>query len=247
MTEEIPIAQIEAVYRFPVKSMAGEELNTAVVQKTGLEGDRRYAFIRRLLAATSDFPWFTGRQFPSLLLYLPQFLDPSNIKRSLVLVNSPSGHRFPIDSPNLARELSETSGHKLSLVKRGAGIPDSMAISLLGLATVKEIGDRIRLNLDPLRFRPNILLRMTNDREGTEDNLVGQLIRIGDRDNSPILAVVERDSRCIMVNTDPRTAEVESRVLVEINHSRKGQMGVYASVVRPGTIYAKDPVYAIPY
>ena len=65
---------ISGLYRYPVKSMRGESLTEAHLSWHGLDGDRRYAFVRQ--GANSGFPWFTGRELPQLLLYTPRLLQP---------------------------------------------------------------------------------------------------------------------------------------------------------------------------
>ena len=64
------IGQVEAIFRYSVKSMAGERLEAAELGWHGLEGDRRLAF--RRLADRSGFPWLTAGKLPELLLFAPQ-------------------------------------------------------------------------------------------------------------------------------------------------------------------------------
>ena len=63
------IGQVEAIFRYPVKSMAGEPLAAANLGWHGLDGDRRLAF--RRIDNHSDFPWLTASKLPELLLFAP--------------------------------------------------------------------------------------------------------------------------------------------------------------------------------
>ena len=70
--EELPIeiGCIEAIFRYPVKSMRGESLGATVVGWHGLDGDRRLAF--RRLDKRDGFPWLTASKLPDLILFTPQ-------------------------------------------------------------------------------------------------------------------------------------------------------------------------------
>ena len=63
------LGRISAIFRYPVKSMAGELLDVATLGWHGIEGDRRLAF--RRLTDKSGFPWLTASKLPQLLLYKP--------------------------------------------------------------------------------------------------------------------------------------------------------------------------------
>jgi len=65
----IELGHISAIFRYPVKSMAGQRLESARIGWHGLEGDRRLAF--RCLADRGAFPWLTSSRLPELLLYEP--------------------------------------------------------------------------------------------------------------------------------------------------------------------------------
>src|SRR5229473_1193020 len=65
----IEIGRVEAIFRYPVKSMAGERLEAAELGWHGLEGDRRLAF--RRINNSSGFPWLSASQLPDLLRFAP--------------------------------------------------------------------------------------------------------------------------------------------------------------------------------
>jgi uncharacterized protein YcbX len=64
----MPIEIVEALFRYPVKSMAGERLETANLGWYGLDGDRRLAF--RRIDNRSGMPWLTASKLPDLVLLL---------------------------------------------------------------------------------------------------------------------------------------------------------------------------------
>jgi uncharacterized protein YcbX len=65
----IEIGHVEAIFRYPVKSMGGERLDAANLGWHGLDGDRRLAF--RRIDDRSGFPWLTASKLPELLLFAP--------------------------------------------------------------------------------------------------------------------------------------------------------------------------------
>ena len=65
----VEIGHVEAIFRYPVKSMGGERLEVANLGWHGLDGDRRLAF--RRMDDRSEFPWLTAGRVPDLLLFAP--------------------------------------------------------------------------------------------------------------------------------------------------------------------------------
>ncbi len=67
--------KVHSLWRYPVKSMRGEELETAFLGFAGVDGDRVLAFTSS--GGPEGFPWLTGRERPSMLLYSPRFRHPA--------------------------------------------------------------------------------------------------------------------------------------------------------------------------
>lgn len=75
----IEIGEIEAIFRYPVKSMRGESLAAAALGWHGVDGDRRFSL--RRLDGPSDSPWLTASKLPDLILFTPQRRRDGNVKR----------------------------------------------------------------------------------------------------------------------------------------------------------------------
>jgi len=71
------IAAVESLWRYPVKSMRGEELQEAFLGFAGVYGDRVYAF--RSPAAPKGFPYQTGREQEQMIRYRPTFRSPGRM------------------------------------------------------------------------------------------------------------------------------------------------------------------------
>ena len=65
------LGTVETICRYPVKSMAGEDVAAAFAGFGGIMGDRVYAFVRE--GGTKGFPWLTAREREELVLYRPSF------------------------------------------------------------------------------------------------------------------------------------------------------------------------------
>ena len=93
------VGRVAGLYRYPVKSMGGEELRQANVKWSGIEGDRRYAFVRTddgQHLTQIDFPWFTGREYPPLVTYRAAYADGAD-----VMVTTPDGAQHAVGSAAL--------------------------------------------------------------------------------------------------------------------------------------------------
>jgi uncharacterized protein YcbX len=71
----LEIGHVEAIFRYPVKSMRGDRLASAALGWYGIDGDRRLAL--RRVGDRSGFPWLTATSFPALLLFSPFSPEPN--------------------------------------------------------------------------------------------------------------------------------------------------------------------------
>src|SRR5215831_15354984 len=122
------VGKVESLWRYPVKSMRGEELDEAFAGFSGIYGDRLFAF--RSSASPKGFPYLTAREQRRLLQYRPRFRHPDKAARPvnwaeaesmgpgvnpvpadpaelMVEVETPTGQKLAIDDPALMRQLRE--------------------------------------------------------------------------------------------------------------------------------------------
>jgi uncharacterized protein YcbX len=147
------VGRVVALWRYPVKSMAGEDLDSVEVSWQGLAGDRRWAFVRAG-QVRSGFPWLTIRQRPELAHYRPRFTDPDRPDASPTVVCTPAGADVDVAAPALAAEL----GRGVRVMRQHRGIFDTLPLSLLTTQTVAALGRLVGTDLTPARFRPNFLV-----------------------------------------------------------------------------------------
>ncbi len=223
-TSEI-VGRVAGLWRYPVKSMAGEALDSTEVSWHGVAGDRRWGFVRPDRAG-NGFPWLTIRQRPEMVLYRPSLTEPTQPDRSPTVVRTPSGDEFDILDPALAARL----GDGVRVMKLDRGTFDALPLSLL---TTRSAGD-----FDVRRFRPNVLVEAVGDTDFPEDAWVGRVLRVG----GVRMRIDRRDGRCAVVNVDPVTGERDPSVLRTIVRERENFLGVYGSTVEPGLIRVGDLV-----
>ena len=254
------IGTVESVWRYPVKSMRGEELDEIFVGYPGVYGDRLFAF------TTSNnhkgFPYFTGREQRQMIRYRARFRQPDKAARPVNLleaesrnaaplsatpeelaieVEAPDGSVFAIDDPALADHLRAglEIEHELALLRSDRSLVDCGPLSLFSIQTVRQLEKETGNAIDKRNFRANIYLDLPSSGPFAEDNFVGRNLRLGEK---VIANIVKRDGRCMMITLHPDTAEKSPAILKAVAQAHEGKAGVYAAVVFEGLVRKGDPV-----
>ena len=225
---------VVGLWRYPVKSMAGEPLAAVDVGWHGFAGDRRWAFVRDG-TSKQGFPWLSIRQQPAMARCQPRFEDSGRPDQSPVRVRTPGSGDFDIADPALVDALWPDGAR---LLKLDRGTFDSFPLSLVTTQTIDWLGARVGRALDLRRFRMNLVIRATDDRPFQEDEWLGRTLRIG----GVRLRVDKRDGRCVVITTDPDTLERDPAILRVVAAERDGCLGVYASTVERGRVSVGDAV-----
>ena len=226
--------RISAIFRYPVKSMAGERLDAARLGWHGIEGDRRLAF--RRLNDTSGFPWLSASKLPELLLYKPFGLDNKSGEPLPTHVRTPDGKEYELRSDELREDVSRRYRSEVELMNLRSGIFDEASISVISLATVHGIERESGRDVDLRRFRPNLVIETDSTEPFDEDKWVGRTLMFGEGDSGAVVSVTMKDERCRMVNLDPDTAEKDARVMKTVARLNGIYAGVYTTVVRVGEL-----------
>ena len=243
------LGRISAIFRYPVKSMAGEILEVARLSWHGIEGDRRLAF--RRLSDKSNFPWLTASKLPQLLLYKPFGLDSNanskNGERLPTHVRTPDGKEYELGSNELREEISSRYGGDVELMNLKHGIFDESPISVISLGTVHAVARESGRGVDFCdlrRFRPNIVIETPLAAIGAEpfaeNRWVGRTLIFGEAGSGAVpiasIGITMKDERCVMVNFDPDTGERDSEVMKTVVRLNQNYAGVYGTVVRTGEL-----------
>jgi len=259
------IGTVESLWRYPVKSMRGEELDEIFAGFSGVYGDRLFAF--RSSASRKGFPYFTARDEREMLRFRPRFRHPDkaaapvNLREAesiapgatpvyadppdlMVDVETPAGNTLAIDDPALIDMLRNgvDDKHQLTLLRSERAITDCRPVSLLALQSVRKLAEETGVMVDKRRFRANIYLDLTSAEGFAEDRFVGRSLRVGSK---VILSILERDPRCMMITLDPDTGAIAPALLKKVAQAHSGMTGVYGAVLAEGLIRKGDPVELI--
>lgn len=259
------VGTIESLWRYPVKSMAGEALAESFIGFAGVYGDRCYAF--KNSAARKGFPYLNANVQQQMLLYRPRFryperaskppnlteamsiapsVNPANAEPEEMMLDvvTPSGAVVAIDDPALIEMLGEglRGENRLTLVRSDRALTDCRPLSLISLQTVRQIGEELGGPVDKRRFRSNIYIDLASDYGFAEDELVGRKLRLGPK---AVIAVLERDPRCKMISLDPETGEHNPEVLRKVVQAHGAFAGVYCAVLVEGILSVGDSVEVV--
>ena len=256
------IGTIDSLWRYPVKSMRGEEMEEMFAGYAGVYGDRLFAF--KTSAGPKGFPYFTGREQRQMIRYRARFRNPekaaqpvnldeavklspnlnpisANISDLTIDVETPDGKTFAIDDPALMDNLRANidGNHELTLLRSDKAITDCRPLSIFSVQSAKQLGEETGLAVDKRRFRANVYVDLTSAGGFAENEFVGRSLRIGSK---VTVAVLQRDARCMMITLDPDTAEKTPAILKAVAQAHEGMAGVYGAVLAEGMIRKGDPV-----
>jgi uncharacterized protein YcbX len=267
---QIASGSVVSLWRYPVKSMMGEELNATEVTERGLLGDRAYALVDSSdgKVATAKNP----RKWPRLFDFRATFIEPPRAAAKVppVRIVLPDGSTVTSDRGDLNKILSDGLSRDvtLSAAQRGAvnaeeywpdmegldhrdtvtdfTLPeetffDCAVVHLLTTATL----DRLRElypqgRFEVRRFRPNIVVELgSGDKSFAENAWIRHTLVIGDEVR---LNITGPCGRCVMTTLPQGDLPRDPGILRTAAQHNQVNVGVYAAVLRGGTIRRGDPV-----
>ncbi len=220
------MAEVAEVWRYPVKSMAGERLDACLITDRGLDGDRRWALVDGVSNRAGKL--LTIRQDERLMSYRARLADDS------VELVTPDGHSRRLDD-RMVVHLAEQTARPLTLRDRAGANFDDSPVLVVSMASVAAFGLEAGAPIDHRRFRANLYLEGLEPEE--ELRWLGRRIRAGDAE----LEVIKRCERCVVITRDPDTTTATPELLRILTDKHETCMGVYCSVVRPGRVSEGDP------
>jgi uncharacterized protein YcbX len=254
------VGKIDSLWRYPVKSMRGEELDEAFARFSGIYGDRLFAFISS--ASPTGFPYLTAREQRRLLQYRPRFRYPDKAARPINLteaesmganpvsadpselmvdVETPAGRTLAIDDPGLVEMLRTDidEKHQLTLMRSERALTDCRPVSIFSLQSAQQLAEETGTPIDKRRFRANVYVDLASAQGFGENEFVGRSLRIGPK---AVVTILERDPRCVMITLDPDTGEKTPAILKKVAQAHDGMAGVYGAVMVEGMLRKGDPV-----
>ena len=237
----VEIGEVEAIFRYPVKSMGGERLEVADLGWHGLDGDRRLAF--RRINDRSEFPWLTASKLPDLLLFAPHRRDGGAPGDLPTHIRTPSGEEMPVFGEDLAAEVGRRYGAPVEMMQMKHGIFDDASMSVIASDTVREIGRLAGVSPDVRRFRPNVVVRSLRSVPFQEDEWLGGVLLFGAGDEAPAITVTMRDVRCSMLNLDPDSASPAPEMMKAVVRANQNNAGIYGTVTRIGRLAVGQTIF----
>jgi len=269
-TTRLGPSSVVSLWRYPVKSMMGEELNATDVTQRGLLGDRAYALVDpsngKVASAKNPRKW--GKLFD----FRAAFVEPPRTgeKPPPVRITLPNGTIVTSEQGNLNQVLSNVLGREVTLGTTAPETPsleeywpdmdglahretitdesmpagtffDLAVIHVLTTATI----DRLRElypqgRFEVRRFRPNIVVEpASGEKSFVENAWIGHVLAIGDEVR---LSITGPCPRCVMTTLPQGDLPRDPGILRTAAQHNQVNVGVYAAVLRGGTIRRGDPV-----
>jgi uncharacterized protein len=259
---------VVSLWRYPVKSMLGQELNSSSVTERGLIGDRAYALIDQETGKVASAK--NPRKWGKLFDFRAAFIDSPHITENIppVRVTVPDGAHIFSDQDDIDYTLSKVLGRDVRLMSASLEKPsyeeywpdiEGLAqrekvtdetmppqtffdISVLHLLTTSTINRLRELypdgRFEVRRFRPNIVVESASEEKDFIENLwIGKKLTIGE---DVVLRVTGPCTRCVMITLPQGDLPKDLGILRTVARYNQVNVGVYASVLRGGTIHRGD-------
>ena len=208
---------VQALWRYPVKSMRGERLAEAALKKSGMQGDRNIVVV-----SESTRNVITARTHPGLL-----GLQASGSANGVTTIEGHLWHSLE------ALALScKAAGEPVRLVDAGEHTERFDVLPLL-VATDGAIEE---LGMDLRRLRPNVVIGGVEGQ--AERGWPGAVLRSGEL----AIHVAQLRMRCVMTTFDPDTLQQDLRVLRKIVKEANGKLALDCAVAVPGVLREGDPI-----
>jgi hypothetical protein len=261
---------VVSLWRYPIKSMMGEELNASPVTERGLLGDRAMALVDtetgRVVSAKNPKKW------ASMFDFRAAFVAPPDVDDRLpsVRVTLPDGRIVVSDDPRFADVVSTAIGRPVTLAAVAPSQPsleeywpdmaelahqetvtdenlpadtffDLATIHLLTTATLDRLRELYPAGrFEARRFRPNIIVQ-------AEDDVVGFIEDkwIGHEiqiGDEVALSITDHCPRCVMTTLPQGDLPKDSDILRTAARHNGVNVGVYAEVRSPGIVHRGDVV-----
>jgi uncharacterized protein len=234
---------VAGLWRWPVKSMAGERVDVLRVDGRGAGGDRTHAVLYEHKGARKPL---TARESPRLLAWQAAYgvdgaLDPE--RPPLATLTAPDGRRYRWDDPGLAAALETDLGRPVWLERDVAGIQDLPNTLLVTTQTsLDALGAELGQSIDLRRFRTNVHLDIGVP-DWAELGWEGRELAF---EGGVRLRLLHPCERCAIPTRDPDTQVKWPVLLKHLTAAHDMYFGINARVLAGGGIAAGENVELLP-
>lgn len=236
MTVEAPVVavgRLDGLYRWPVKSMGGEQVDHLELDARGAFGDRCYAVFDTFKGRPRRL---TAREAPRLLAWRAITSRASGSTAGVVTVRAPDGTSFDPADPALAAALSDDLGRPVSVEYEVSGqqdLPQSVLVTCE--ATLQAVSSELAAGGDLRRYRTNLHVTLNVD-AFAEERWEGHVMLVGKVE----FILLHPCKRCAIPTRHPDTQEKDAELLRWLTEERAQLFGINARVVRGGTINDRE-------
>ncbi len=230
------VATVAELWRYPVKSLLGEQLQVAEVEQRGVVGDRLYAVV------DGDGKLGSGKSSRRFRRLDGLFELQARGGNKRPVVTLPDGRELAAGDGELDAFLSERYGDRLRVCREtDVSHHDAAPLHLLTTASLRWLASVAPAsNVDRRRFRPNVLLEAAGA-DLVDDAWVGRRFALG----GAVIRVVDRTERCVMTTSAQAELPQDPSVLRAVTELNDACLGVFASVEEPGEVRVGDALRAV--
>jgi uncharacterized protein len=230
-----PRGRVSRLWRYPVKSMRGEECSRLEIDARGVAGDRLFA------VRDADGKFGSGKTTRRFRKIDGLFGFQAAYDGDVPRISFPDGRAVLGNDLSVHSALSEALGQPVTLA-REAGIShlDAGPLHLLTSASLAWLTTLLPdARVDERRFRSNILIDIPGAAQ-VEHLWRGRVLYVG---TDVRLRVLDLTERCVMVNLPQEDLPEDPRILRSLSRDSVPHFGVYAEVIVPGTITRGNDVW----
>lgn len=267
----VEVGTVASLWRYPVKSMLGEELETSEITSGGFLGDRAYALwdkdSGRVASAKNPKKW------AGLLNFQAQFIEPPqpNAPLPAVKVSLPDGSSLTSEASNVSAVLSQTIGREVQLLSSAPEnisldqywpnvegtahqekitqlfLPagtffDSCSIHAVTTATLTKLQQLYpEGQFEPCRFRPNILIQSVIEQAAFVEN--DWVGSVLAIGNQVRLSIDTHCPRCVVTTLAQQGLPNDLNILKTTAQHNNVIAGIRMSVLQGGTIHRHDSIW----
>ena len=232
------VGSVAALWRYPVKSLLGEELEEAGFSGQGIPGDRAYAVAD---GESGQVRNAKRAGWQDLFSFSARLEGDATAGVSSLRIVTPDGRVVAGDGPDRDRLLSEAFGREARLEDAGGPFFDLAAVHLLTTASLEKLRELYgEGDFDARRFRPNVVVELDSGETGfVEDGWLGRTLRLGEE---VVMEVTDPVARCVMTTLAQGDLPKDPKIMSTTYRYNDNRVGVYARVVRGGRVRRGDRV-----
>jgi len=270
LTSQGALGTVVSLLRYPVKSMLGEELNSAWLTPRGLLGDRAFALVSaedgKVVSAKNPRKW------PQMFEFRAGYIEPPRPEQAIppLRITLPDGTTLTSGQDDVHELLSRCLGHAVTLQSVAPERPqleeywpdmeeldhrdtvtdesmpagtffDLAPLHLLSTATLAALQTACpKSRFEVRRFRPNLVIRLDDPEHGFVEN--GWIDRMISVGGEVRLQITGPCPRCVMTTLPQADLPADPQILRTAAQQNKAHVGVYASVVQSGWIRRGDAI-----